>query len=51
MIHMSRAYLTTKQMPRQFWYYSVRHAAQTMNHIPAKFGETLATQFLLVHGT
>ena len=51
MINVSRAYLTKKQMPRRFWFYSIRHAAQMMNHIPAKFGEKLATPFLLVHGT
>ena len=27
MVHMSRAYLTEKQMPRTFWYYAVKHAA------------------------
>jgi hypothetical protein len=27
MVHMARAYLTKKQMPRTFWYYAVKHAA------------------------
>jgi hypothetical protein len=26
MVHMSRAYLTEKQMPRSFWYYAVKHS-------------------------
>ena len=27
MVHMSRAYLTEKQMPRTFWYFAIKHAA------------------------
>ena len=34
MVHMSRAYLTEKQMPRSFWYYAVKHSARMMNMIP-----------------
>jgi hypothetical protein len=33
-VHMSRAYLTEKQMPRTFWYYAINHAALMMNMIP-----------------
>ena len=51
MVHMSRAYLTEKQMPRNFWFHSIRHAAQMMNHIPAKYNDRLASPFMLVHGT
>ena len=50
MVHMSRAYLTEKQMPRRFWFYSIRHAAQMMNHIPGKYKGKLATPHMLVHG-
>jgi len=49
MVHMSRAYLTEKQMPRRFWFYSIRHAAQIMNHIPGKYRGKLATPHMLVH--
>jgi hypothetical protein len=34
MVHMSRAYLTEKQMSRSFWYYAVKHSAWMMNMIP-----------------
>jgi hypothetical protein len=50
MVHMARAYLTEKQMPRSFWFYAVSHSARMMNAIPGKFGGKLASPFLLVHG-
>ena len=50
MIHMSRAYLTEKQMPRSFWFFSVVHSARMMNAIPGKLHGKLASPFLLVHG-
>ena len=51
MVHMSRAYLTKKQMPQKFWFYSIRgHAAQMMNHIPGRYNWKLATPRMLVHG-
>eukprot|EP00970_Alexandrium_tamarense_P002243 scaffold324_cov188-Alexandrium_tamarense.AAC.2 len=50
MVHMSRAYLTEKQMPRHFWFHSISHAARMMNMIPGKFHGKLASPFMLVHG-
>ena len=50
MVHMSRAYLTEKQMPRSFWYYAIKHSAQMMNMIPGRYGGKLASPFMLVHG-
>jgi hypothetical protein len=50
MVHMSRAYLTKKQMPRTFWYYPIKHAAWMMNMIPGKYHGKLASPFMLVHG-
>ena len=50
MVHMSRAFLTEKQMPCTFWYYSICHAARMMNMIPGKLNGDLASPFLLVHG-
>lgn len=47
---MLRAYLTEKQMPRRFWFHSIRHSAQMMNHIPAKYGNKLPPPFMLVRG-
>ncbi len=50
MIHMSHVYLTEKQMPQSFWFYSVVYSAQMMNTILGKFGGKLASPFLLAHG-
>jgi hypothetical protein len=50
MVHMSRAYLTEKQMPRTFWYFAVKHSARMMNMIPGTYRGHLASPFMLVHG-
>jgi len=50
MVHMSRAYITEKQMPRSFWFFSIFHSARMMNTIPGKLHGKLASPFLLVHG-
>jgi hypothetical protein len=50
MKHMSRAYLTEKQMPQKFWYYAIKNSAQMMNMIPGKYRGKLASPFMLVHG-
>jgi len=50
MVHMSRAYVTEKQMPRSFWFFSIIHSARMMNAIPGKLHGKLASPFLLVHG-
>ena len=50
MAHMSRAYLTEKQMPRSFRYYAIKHSARMMNMIPDKYKNKLASSFMLVHG-
>jgi hypothetical protein len=49
MVHMSCAYLTEKQMPCSFWFFSVVHSARMMNAIPGKLHGKLASPFLLVH--
>jgi hypothetical protein len=49
MVHMARAYLTDKQMPRNFWYYAIKHSAQMMNMIPGKYRGKLASPFMLAH--
>jgi hypothetical protein len=50
MVHMSCAYLTEKQMPRSFWFFSIVHSARMTNAIPGKLHGKLASPFLLVHG-
>ena len=49
MVHMSRAYLTKKQMPCSIWFFSIVHLARMMNAIPGKLHGKLASSFLLVH--
>jgi hypothetical protein len=51
MVHTARAYLTEKQMPCTFWYYTIKHSARMMNMIPGKYGAKLASPFMLAHGT
>eukprot|EP00978_Attheya_sp_CCMP212_P027372 scaffold91642_cov45-Attheya_sp.AAC.2 len=48
MIQMARAYLTDRQMPRSYWFYAIRHAAQMMNHAPGRLKSQLTTPFELV---
>jgi hypothetical protein len=50
MVHMSRAYLTEKQMLHTFWYFAVKHSARMMNMIPGTYLGHLASPFMLVHG-
>jgi hypothetical protein len=49
MVHMSRAYLKKKQMPRTFWYLAIKHSARMMNMIPGKYKGKLASPFMLIH--
>eukprot|EP00804_Cyclotella_cryptica_P016077 CCRYP_004202-RA/>CCRYP_004202-RA protein AED:0.18 eAED:-0.12 QI:0/0/0/1/0.5/0.33/3/0/1917 len=49
-VKMARAYLTEKQMTREFWFYAVKHATRMMNYIPGRMGRRLASPFELVHG-
>jgi hypothetical protein len=50
MVHMSHAYLTEKQMPCSFWFFSVVHSAWMMNAIAGKLHGKLVSPFILVHG-
>eukprot|EP00804_Cyclotella_cryptica_P009045 CCRYP_003142-RA/>CCRYP_003142-RA protein AED:0.35 eAED:0.14 QI:0/0/0/1/1/1/2/0/1801 len=50
-VKMARAYLTEKQMSREFWFYAVKHATRMMNYIPGRMGRRLVSPFELVHGT
>jgi len=46
MVHMARAFLTKKQMPRSFWFYAIVHSARMMNAIPGKIHGRIASPFL-----
>ena len=48
---MSCAYLTMNQIPHNFWFYSIRHAAQMMNMITCKLKGRLTSPFMLIHST
>ena len=51
MVHMARAYITEKQMPRTFSFFGITHAARMMDAILGKHDSgKLASPFLLVHG-
>jgi hypothetical protein len=50
MVHMACAFLTKKQMPRTFWFYTITHSARLMNPILGKHSGHLASSLLLVHG-
>eukprot|EP00956_Cyclotella_meneghiniana_P043606 scaffold278980_cov116-Cyclotella_meneghiniana.AAC.1 len=50
-VRMARAYITEKQVSREFWFFAVRHAAIMINQVPGRLGRRLTTPFELVHGT
>ena len=43
-------FLTEKQIPRTFWYFTIKHSAHMMSMIPSKYHKKLASPFMLVHG-
>jgi hypothetical protein len=43
-------YLTEKQMPCNYWFIAIIHAAWMMNAIPGKVRDRVALLFFLVHG-
>jgi hypothetical protein len=49
LVRMARAYITEKQVGREFWYFSIKHAAQMLNQVPGRLGRKLTTPFELVY--
>jgi hypothetical protein len=49
-VRMARAYLTEKQLGREYWWYAVKHAVLMINQVPGRLGRKLTTPFELVHG-
>ena len=49
-LRMARAYITEKQVNREFWYFAVCHAVIMLNQVPGHLGRHLTTPFELVHG-
>jgi hypothetical protein len=48
-IQMAQAYITEKQVGREFWFYAITHAASMINQVPGRLGRKLTTPFELVH--
>ena len=48
---MARAFITEKQVGREFWYFTVQHAVMMLNQVPGRLGLKLTTQFELVHNS
>ena len=46
---MARAYITEKQVGREFWFYALQHASLMINQVPGRLGLKLTTPFELVH--
>ena len=50
-VRMARAYITEKQVSREFWYFAIRHAVTMINQVPGRLGRRLTTPFELGYGT
>ena len=46
---MARAFITEKQLGREFWYFAVLHVAMMPNQVPVQLVQKLTTPFELVH--
>ncbi|KAL7525486.1 hypothetical protein ACHAWF_001390, partial [Thalassiosira exigua] len=49
-VQMARAYVTEKQVGREFWFFAIAHGASMINQVPGRLGKKLTTPFELVHG-
>ncbi|KAL7525050.1 hypothetical protein ACHAWF_001186 [Thalassiosira exigua] len=47
---MARAYVTEKQVGREYWFFAVAHSANIINQVPGRLSKKLTTPFELVHG-
>ena len=47
---MARAYITEKQVGREFWFFALLHSAHMINQVPGRLGRQLTSPFELVHG-
>jgi hypothetical protein len=46
---MARSYITEKQVGHEFWYFSIKHAAQMLDQVLGRLGRKLTTPFELVY--
>jgi hypothetical protein len=49
-VRMARAYITEKQVGREFWFCAIKGAARMCNQVPGRLGRKLTTPFELVYG-
>ena len=50
LVQMARAYITEKQVGREFWFFAICHSASMLNQITGRMGRKLTTPFEIVHG-
>jgi hypothetical protein len=50
LVRMARAYITEKQVGREYWFHAIKNAARMCNQVPGRLGRKLTTPFELVHG-
>ncbi|KAL7538082.1 hypothetical protein ACHAWF_005990, partial [Thalassiosira exigua] len=48
-VQMARAYITEKQVGREFWFFSIHHVAIMLNCVPGRLGRKLTSPFELMH--
>ena len=49
-VEMARAYMTEKQVSRDYWFFALSHAVLMLNQIPGRLNDKLTTPYELVHG-
>ena len=42
-VRMARAYITEKQVGREFWYFAIKHASIMLNQVPGRLNRKLTT--------
>eukprot|EP00956_Cyclotella_meneghiniana_P026201 scaffold56081_cov49-Cyclotella_meneghiniana.AAC.1 len=50
LVRMARAYITEKQVGREYWYFAIKHSSLMINQVPGRLGRKLTSPFELVHG-
>ena len=51
LVQMARVYLTEKQTPQEYWYWSILHVSRMLNHVPGRLNINMTSPFELFHGT
>ncbi len=48
--NMARSYITDMRMPREYWYWAIRHSFQVMDYLPVTVNGLSTTPFELTYG-